>query len=236
MPTCAQRRLFSEKWAEATFGLMGRTPGPCRGFLHRLCRRAGGVRQGRAEVRRQRRRVLREDARRASLRQLRDRAAADRPQQARAQADRSGALRRRGQGARRRHRDLGRAAACDRRRAVRLAAPELHPSAAAGRRELCQLSRGADQRAGPQALSAPAVRAPRRQRVRLSAVQPLRRVRQLRGVRQRLRAVGARFHLPQPRSLPRPVVEDHRRTRSATIRRRSATSPSFASWRASPSA
>ena len=69
--------------------------------------------------------------------------------------------------------------------------------------------RGADQRAGPEALSAPAVRAARRQRVRLSAVEPLRRVRQLRGVRQRLRAVGARVHLPQHRGLPRPVVEDH---------------------------
>ena len=40
------------------------------------------------------------------------------------------------------------------------------------------------------------------------AVEPLRRIRQLRRVRQRVRAVGARLHLPQPRNLPRPVVED----------------------------
>ncbi len=57
----------------------------------------------------------------------------------------------------------GRAAACDRRRAVRLAAPELHPSAAAGRRELRQLPRGADECAGAEALPAAAVRAARRQ-------------------------------------------------------------------------
>ena len=35
-------------------------------------------------------------------------------------------------------------------------------------------------------------------------------IRQLRGVRQRVRAVGARVHLPQHRDQPRPVVEDHR--------------------------
>ena len=68
---------------------------------------------------------------------------------------------------------------------------------------------GADERAGPEALSAPAVRAPRRQLVRLSAVEPVRRIRQLCGVRQRVRAVGARLHLQEHRDLPRPVVEDH---------------------------
>ena len=88
-----------------------------RGLLCRLCGGAERVRGRRAEIRRQRRRLLREDARRASLSQLRDRAAADRPQQARAQAERSDALCRRGQGARRRHRHLGRPAGRDRRRA-----------------------------------------------------------------------------------------------------------------------
>ena len=62
-------------------------------------------------------------------------------------------------------------------------------------------------RRGRQALSAPAVRA-RRQCIRLSAVEPVRRIRQLRHLRQRVRAVGARVHLPQSRSQPRPVVED----------------------------
>ena len=174
-------------------------------------------------------RVLRAHARRASLPQLRDRAAADRPQQAGAQAERSDALCRRGEGARRRHRDLRRAAACDRRPAVGLDPPELHPSAAAGRRELRQLRRHSGRRAGREALSAPAVRAARRQLVRLSAVEPVRRVRRLRGVRQRVRAVGARLHLPQHRASAATSGGRPPRTRSATIRRRCATSPSCAS-------
>ena len=76
---------------------------------------------------------------------------------------------------------------------------------------------------------APAVCAARRQFVRLSAVEPVRRVGQLRGVRQRVRAVGARLHLPQPGDHPRPVVEDAVAFATATIRRRCATSPSCAS-------
>ena len=49
------RRLFSETWAEATFGLMGRTPDHVAGFFCGYAatpRRAGG---GRPEIRRQRR-------------------------------------------------------------------------------------------------------------------------------------------------------------------------------------
>ena len=106
----------------------------------------------------------------------------------------------------------------------RLPLSELHPSAAARRRELRQRRRDPDQRAGLEALSAPAVRSARHQQLRLSAVQPLRRDRLLRRARQRVRSLGARLHLPQPRDLPRPVVEDARRTSTATTRRRPATS------------
>ena len=34
------KRLAAEKWAEASFGLMGRTPGPCRRVHRRLRREA----------------------------------------------------------------------------------------------------------------------------------------------------------------------------------------------------
>ena len=116
------RRLFSEKWAEATFGLMGRSPDHVAGFFCRLCGGAGACSPPAGQKFADNVVAFYEKhARRAPLRQLRDRAAADRPQQARAQAERSDALCRRGEGARRRHRDLGRAAGRDRRRAVRLA-------------------------------------------------------------------------------------------------------------------
>ena len=88
-----------------------------RRLLLRLCRDAGRAGGGRAALRRQRRRLLRAHARQPPLRLLRHRPAADRPQQARAQAERPDALCRRGQGARRRHRHLRRAAA--RHRAAR---------------------------------------------------------------------------------------------------------------------
>ena len=73
------RRLFSEKWAEATFGLMGRSPDHVAGFFAGYAAVPERVRDRRPEIRRQRRLVLRERARRAPLRQLRDRPAADRP-------------------------------------------------------------------------------------------------------------------------------------------------------------
>ena len=110
-----------------------------------------------------------------------------------------------------------------------LAASELHPSAAAGRRELRQLPRGADQRAGlklyprrPFALGADnAFDYPLSSRFDESDSYVV--------LRQRVRALGARLHLPQPRDQPRPVVEDARALATATIRRRCATSPSCAS-------
>ena len=135
------RRLFSETWAEATFGLMGRSPDHVAGFFTGYAATPRVFASGGPKVRRQPGRVLRVHARQPHLRQLRHRAAADRPLQAGAQAERSDALCRRGQGARRRHRHLRRPAARDRRRAVRLDSLELHPPAAAGRRELRQLRR-----------------------------------------------------------------------------------------------
>ena len=153
------RRLFSGDWAGGDLRPDGPHARSRRGLLRRLCGGAGRVRRRRPAIRRQRHRLLRAHPRQPPLRQLRDRPAADRPLQAGAQAERPGALCRRRQGARRRHRHLRRAAARDRRRALRLALPELHPAAAAGRRELRQRRRRADQCAGPEALSAPAVRA-----------------------------------------------------------------------------
>src|SRR5258708_2402329 len=44
-----QRRLFSEKWAEATFGLMGRTPDHVAGFFCGYAAVAEGVAKGRQE-------------------------------------------------------------------------------------------------------------------------------------------------------------------------------------------
>ena len=54
------RRLFSEKWAEATFGLMGRSPDHVAGFFCGYAAVPERVRGRRPEVRRQRRLVLRE--------------------------------------------------------------------------------------------------------------------------------------------------------------------------------
>ena len=106
----------------------GAVAGSRRRLLHRLRGDAAAVCHGGPKVRRQSGRVLRVHARQPHLRQLRHRAAADRPLEAGAQAERSDALCRRRQGARRRHRDLRRAAGRDRRRAVRLDSLELHPS------------------------------------------------------------------------------------------------------------
>ena len=69
----------------------------------------------------------------------------------------------------------------------------------------------------------------RRQFLRLSVVEPVRRVRQLRRVRQRVRALGARVHLSQPGAYAATSGPRRRRIRSATIRRRCATSPSCVS-------
>ena len=99
----------------------------------------------------------------------------------------------------------------------------------ARRRELRQRPGGADQRAWAQALSPPRRSRCRREQLRLSAHRPLRRNRFSGGARQRVRALGARVHLPQRRDLPRPVVEDAGAHPTATTRRRCATPPSCAS-------
>ena len=111
------RRLFSQTWAEATFGLMGRTPDHVAGFFCGYAAvpevfAAGGKQYAENAV-------AFFDAHAATMStsagELRDRPAADRPQQAGTSAIRSDALRRRGQGARRWHRAQRRAAACHRR-------------------------------------------------------------------------------------------------------------------------
>ena len=180
-------------------------------------------------------RVLRVHARQSYLRQLRDRAAADRPLQAGAQAERPDALCRRRQGARRRHRDLRRAAARHRRPAVRLHPSELHPSAAAGRRELRQLPRRPGRRRRRQALSAAAVRAAR-QRLRLSAVEPVRRIRLPTSCSTTCSCRGSTCSSTATSNCRATSGGRRRRISTAITRRRCATSPSCASWRASPSA
>ena len=61
---------------------------------------------------------------------------------------------------------------------------------------------------GLEALSAPRLRLAATNSFDYPLIEPLRRDRLLRRARQRVRALGARLHLPQPRDLPRPVVED----------------------------
>ena len=90
--------------------------GPCRRLLRRLCRQAAVLRRGRRSVWPTTSSRSTSTCATTHLRRLRDRAAADRPQQAGAQAERSDALCRRGQGDRRGHRHLRRAAARHRRR------------------------------------------------------------------------------------------------------------------------
>ena len=197
------RRLFSEKWAEATFGLMGRSPDHVASFFTGYAAVPGVFAAAGQKF---------ADNVVAFYEKMRDEhlylsyaivpPQIDRSKPAHKQSDptlHAGVVKERDDGIVICRRPAGR----DRRRAVGLAASELHPSAAAWRRQLRQLPRGADQRAGPEAYSAPAVRVACRQFVRLSAVEPVRRVRQLRGVRQRVRAVGARVHLSQHRAEPR---------------------------------
>jgi len=105
---------------------------------------------------------------------------------------------------------------------LRLYPSELHPAVAAGRRELRQLPRRSGLSRGRQALSEEAVLACR-QRGRLSAVEPVRRVRQLRDFRQRVRALGARFHLPQRRAVARSVAQDAVAPARQSTRHRCAT-------------
>ena len=152
------KRLAAETWAEATLRPDGPHARPCRRLHRGLCGKARAVRGGRGALRRQPAEDLRAPARQPPLRHLRDRAAPDRPQQAGPPAEGPDALCRRGQGARRRHRDLRRPAARDRRRVLGLPAPHLHPPDARGRRGLCQRLRDPDRDAGAQALFAPRLR------------------------------------------------------------------------------
>ena len=60
------KRLAAEKWAEATFGLMGRTPDHVAGFIAGYAAKPALVRGGRPAVRRQPRQDLRASARQPS--------------------------------------------------------------------------------------------------------------------------------------------------------------------------
>ncbi len=153
------RRLFSETWAEATFGLMGRTPDHVAGFFCGYAATAGVLAAGGQQF---------ADNVVAYYQHMRDHhlyaayaivpPQIDRSKPAHKQSDPAlyaGVVER----ARRWHRHLRRPAARYRRRDRGRDPSELHPSLAARRRGLRQLPGGAGQCAGPETLSAPAVRA-----------------------------------------------------------------------------
>ena len=202
------RRLFSETWAEATFGLMGRTPDHVAGFFCGYAATPSVLAAGGRKFADNVVAFYEQHARRPSLRsyaivppQI------DRSKPAHKQSDPTlyaGVVK---------ERDDGIVIAGAQQLATGGAISDLiHLSC------IHPLQPGDENYAnclvvpvnapGLKLYPAPAVRARRDQFVRLSAVEPLRRDRQLRDLRQRVRAVGARVHLPQPRGLARPVVED----------------------------
>ena len=191
------RRLFSETWAEQTFGLMGRTPDHVAGFFAGYAATpdifAVGSDRKFADNVVAYYEYMRDNHVYASYAIVPPQI--DRSKPAHKQSDPAlyaGVVKERDDGIV----ISGAQQLATGGRDIRRHPPELHPPAAARRRELRQLPLRAGQRAGREALSAPAVRAQRHQRVRLPAVEPVRRDRRLCSVRQRVRAVGARFHLP----------------------------------------
>ena len=202
------RRLFSETWAEATFGLMGRTPDHVAGFFCGYAATPGVLAAGGQKF---------ADNVVAFYEHMRDNhlyasyaivpPQIDRSKPAHKQSDPTlyaGVVKERDDGI-----VISGAQQLATGGAISDLDPsELHPSAAARRRELRQLRRGPGQRAGVKLYPRRPFAIGADEFVRLSAVEPLRRDRQLRRLRQRLRALGARLHLPQPRGIPRPVVED----------------------------
>ncbi len=202
------KRRAAEIWAEATFGLMGRTPDHVAGFIAGYAAKPALFAAGGAHFADNLPKIyerLRDNHRYVTY-------AIVPPQIDRSQAgppaEGPDALCRRRQGARRRHRHLRRPAARDRRRVLGLSAPHLHPPDAGRRRGLCQRRRDPDRHARAQALSAARLCHGGDELLRLPAQQPFRRDGLLLRVRQRVRAVGERLHLPQPADLLGPVVED----------------------------
>ena len=224
------RRLFSETWAEATFGLMGRSPDHVAGFFAGYAAvpsmfAAGGQQFADNVV--------------AFYEKMRDEhlyasyaivpPQIDRSKPAHKQSDPTlyaGVVK---------ERDDGIVISGAQQVATGGVfsdwhASELHPSAAARRRELRQLRCRAGQRARAQALF-------RAGRLRCSADNSFDYPLSSRfdesdsyvDVRQRVRAVGARVHLSQPRGHAATSGRRRRRISTATIRRRCATSPSCAS-------
>ena len=223
------RRLFSEKWAEATFGLMGRSPDHVASFFTGYAAvpslfASAGQKYADNVV--------------AFYERMRDQhlyvsyaivpPQIDRSKPAHKQSDPTlyaGVV----EGARRRHRDRRRSAGCDRRRAVRLDSSELHPSAAAGRRKLRQLPGRPGQRPGREAHSAAAVRAaaptiPSTIRCRAGSTSPT-----ATSCSTTCSCPGSTCSSIATWSSAATSGPRRRRIRSATIRRRCATSPSCVS-------
>ena len=174
---------------------------------HRLRRLAPSLRPRGPAVRRQCHALLRESARRGSVRGLCHRAAPDRPLDPGPQASRAVPAPRRREGDRRGHRDPRRALHRHLGDHGRLAVRELHHAAGARRRGLCHLARRARRRGGTAAPPAPALRDDRHQRLRLPALRALRRGGHHRRLRRRVRTLGASLRLQErgagDRAIPR---------------------------------
>ena len=204
----AARRRAHRLWADATFGLMGRSPDHVPGFITGFAMRPDlFARQGQRFADN----VVRYHA---WLRDA-DLYAAyviapphiDRSKPAHQQED-PHALRGRGRGARRRHRGQRRPDARHRRRHRERDVHELHRAAGRGRRELRALPRRAGRIAGASPDRAAALRRDRDQRLRLPAVVPLRRDRRAGGLRPGLRPLGAGVRLPGRRADAGAVLRD----------------------------
>ena len=203
------RRLFRETWAEATFGLMGRTPDHVAGFFAGYAATPQRVRGGgAAEIRRQRRRLLRV---------MRDNhiyatyaivpPQIDRSKPAHKQSDPTlyaGVVK---------ERDDGIVISGAQQLATGGAISDyihlscIHPLQPGDENYANCVAVPVDA-PGRQALSAAAVRAAPAASFDYPLSSRFDESRQLRRVRQRVRAVGARVHLPQHRIVARPVVED----------------------------
>ena len=201
---------------------------------HRLRRLAPALRPRGPAVRRQRRALLREGARRGSVRRLRHRAAADRPLDPGPQASRAVPAPGRREGDRRGHRDPRRALHRHLGDHGGLAVRELHHAARARRRGLRDLARRARRRGGPAAPPAPALRDDRHQRLRLPALLALRRGGHHRRLRRRVRALGAGLRLQERGAGDRAVPRVARPRPRGTSSRWCASASSSSSSRGSP--
>ncbi len=224
------RRLFSETWAEATFGLMGRTPDHVAGFFCGYAAvpsvfAAGGQQFADNVV--------------AFYEHMRDEhlyasyaivpPQIDRSKPAHKQSDPTlyaGVVKERDDGIV----IAGAQQLATGGRALRLHPSELHPSRCSRATRTTPIAwRCRSMRPASSSIRAGRSRLTAHEFLRLPVVEPVRRVRQLRHFRQRVRALGARVHLSQSRGHAATSGGRRRRISTATIRRRCATSPSCAS-------